>query len=407
MNKLSETRPENEVHWLVLANSCIAQLVSVLGEHIFLVTALPMWAYDKTKSAHGVALALGAVTIAALFSLPAGAWTSRHSTRSVLLGCGLVRLLFAALILIAHHIRYEFGFVLACVFAISLVDSFFMPALKAAVPDWVPPSQLIRANGFLEATDIPAQLFGPLLGVAVYMRWGLTGAVYAQILTYALALIMLAFTRFPKMYVSGGSQGNVVMHRIWFTLQCAWRTFVVRRTLMAWTAGMAAAGVVEALILPFIHTELHQPESAFGLFGALLGSGMTLGALISTIWDYPFSEIALLAVSMGVSTIALLVFAHGKTVPVCGAATLVLGAGLVLVYVASTTIAQVELPEEIRAGMLGLTHSIEAVGLLIGLGFAGGLAARFGIRNTIDGAVGILLIGAILASVAALFPVQH
>lgn len=391
-----------KAHWIVLANACIAQLVSVIGEHIFLSTALPMWAFDRTHNAHGVAMALGAVTVAAVFSLPAGAWTSRHSTKSVLLGCAIARLLLTALIFAAGFTKHDFIFVIACVFAISLVDSFFMPALKAAVPEWVPPSQLIRANGFVEATDIPAQLFGPLLGVAVYIRYGLIGAVLAQVLAYAFALVMLICTRFPKISASEKNADSLVVNRIWLTLKCAWKTFIIRRTLLAWTAGMTAAGVVETLILPFIHNTLHLPESVFGLLGALLGLGMTVGALISTIWDISISDIALLAVSMCISTAALMFFAHAKTLFVCGCAIFVIGIGLVLVHVASTTIAQEELPEELRAGMLGLTHTIEAIGLLIGLSFAGGISAKIGIRNTIYGSSAILFVGAIIAFVTSI-----
>src|SRR5205823_7830481 len=91
--------PASQAHWALLARACIAQLLAVLGEHILLVTALPMWAYDRTHSAEGVSLALIAVTAPALLSLPAGAWTARFTTRRVLLGCGALRLLLTALML--------------------------------------------------------------------------------------------------------------------------------------------------------------------------------------------------------------------------------------------------------------------------------------------------------------------
>src|SRR5437870_13811742 len=134
-------------HRALLARACAAQLLAVLGEHVLLVTAMPMWAYDLTHSAQGVSLALIAVTAPALLSLPAGAWTSRFATRRVLLGCGALRLPLTILMLTirvgllgpAGALRAA----LALAFAISLVDSFFMPALKAALPEWVPRDQLL------------------------------------------------------------------------------------------------------------------------------------------------------------------------------------------------------------------------------------------------------------------------
>src|SRR5438067_13408070 len=95
----STLNPQPSSGWPLLARTCGAQLLAVLGEHILLVTALPMWAYDRTHSAEVVSLALIAVTAPALLSLPAGAWTARFTTRRVLLGCGALRLLLTALML--------------------------------------------------------------------------------------------------------------------------------------------------------------------------------------------------------------------------------------------------------------------------------------------------------------------
>lgn len=384
-------------NWGVMARACAAQLVSVMGEHIFLATALPLWAFDRTGSTRGVGIALVAATAPALLSLHAGAWTSRHSTRSVLLGCGVMRLLLTALLLITRGETSNFYPTLACVFAIVTVDSFFMPALKSALPEWVPGPQLIRANSFMESTDIPAQIFCPPLAVVLYMKWGLAGAVWAQVLAYGIALSMLASTPFPWTSRSADASEQRLSERVRHILRIAWQSVLVRRTLIAWTIAMVTAGVAEVIVLPFIRTELHQPESVFGLFGALIGLGMGIGAAISAIWEDRFSDTGLLAAAMAIATLALAVLANGSNLVVCAGAVVMIGVGLVLVHVAATTIMQSELPEDIRAGMLGLIHSIEAAGLLVGLCFGGEFAMRLGIRATLDGGAALLVVATVLA----------
>jgi MFS family permease len=398
MNEGEKTR----AGWRVLWRAGAAQLASVLGEHVFLWTALPIWVYDGTGSASSVALALGVVTAPALVSLPAGAWTSRYATRPVLLGCGALRLALVVLLLFAREpllpFRLALPAALGIAFLVSLVDSFFMPALLAALPEWLPEEQLLRANSFLEATDVPAQLFGPPLAVLLYERGGLTGAVAAQALAYGTGLALLAATPFPG---ASGRAAEALGARLRRTLRGARESFLVRRTLAAWTLGMTAVGLAEALTLPFVREELRQPESVFGLFGALIGGGMALGALIASLWEPPLSGAGLLAAAGAVSTTALAVFAAGRSVLLCGAALVVGGAGMIWVHVAATTVLQVELPEEARAGTLGLTHTIQAAGLLLGLALAGDLANRWGIRATLQGAVVLLLTATALAAATA------
>jgi predicted MFS family arabinose efflux permease len=320
----------------------------------------------------------------------------------VLLGCGALRLGLTALLLFAREpllpFRAALPAALGIAFLVSLVDSFFMPALKAALPGWVPGEQLLRGNSYLEATDVPAQLFGPPLAVALYARWGLTGAAGAQVLAYGTALALLAAAPFPHAAVS---PAEALGDRLRRTLRGARASFLVRRTMAAWTLGMTAVGIAEALTLPFVREALHEPETVFGVFGALIGVGMALGALLASFWEPPVSDAGLLAIAGAVSTAALAVFAAGQSVPVCGAALVAGGAGMIWVHVAATTVLQVELPEEARAGMLGLTHTIQAAGLLLGMALAGELARGWGLRATLGGAVGLLMLATAVAGVTA------
>src|SRR5205085_1384381 len=139
----------------------------------------------------------------------------------------------------------------------------------------------------------------------------------------------LAAARFPRRPPVAAAAR--LRERLRETLRLAWRSFVVRRTLIAWTGGMAALGIAEALVLPFIREALHQPEALFGTFGALIGIGMALGAGLLAVWESEWSDSELLAAAAAVSTAALALFAWSGRVWLCGAALVAAGAGVIWV----------------------------------------------------------------------------
>lgn len=378
----------------VFAWACGAQALAVLGEHILLMTALPLWAYEHTHSAQGVSLALLAVALPALFSFPAGAWAARRSPRTVLLGAGLLRLLLTLGLLLPTA---PVPLVLTLAVGIGLMDSVFMPALKAAVPDWVAPDRLLAANGWLEATDIPAQLLGPPLAVALYAAVGFTGPVLAQAAAYAAAFLLLLSARLPSRPPHEATKNETQERKasaIREALRIARRTPVLRQTLTALTMGMAAAGIADTLALPFLRQILGQPIRVFGVFGTILGVGMAAGAGLSAIWEPPMSRQRVLsgAALLAASALGLLATAHAPWV--AGAAWLLGGAAFVWVQITATAVLQETPPPEARSSLLGLSHTLEAGGLLLGVALAGQAAGHWGLRPTLGFAAVLLLLSA-------------
>lgn len=390
----TQTRRTDVFGWTsVFGWTCGAQALAVLGEHVLLMTALPLWAFARTHSARGVSLALLAVAVPALFSFPAGVWAARRSPRAILLGAGLLRLLLVLSLLLP---ALPVPLVLALVAGIGLADSFFMPALKAAVPDWVAPGRLLAANGWLEATDIPAQLLGPPLAVALYAAVGFTGPVLAQAAAYAAALLLLLVARLPRSPhpVVADARPPRGLSALREAFGLARRLPAVSQTLMALTIGMVAAGIADTLALPYLRQALGQPVRVYGLFGTLLGVGMAAGAGLSAVWEPPAPRCRVLAWAAALAAFALGLLAISHALWLSGAAWLLGGAAFVWVQITAVAILQEAPPPPARAGVLGLSHTLEAAGLLVGVAFAGQAAGNFGLRPTLGFAAALLLIAA-------------
>ena len=389
--------PDTPSRWDIVAFASVAQTVSVLGEHVFLTTALPLWAYSLTRSASGVSLVLAALDIAALFSVGAGAWVRGRLPRAVLLGCSAARTaltLLAALLLwllplpglAALPPLARVALVALPVFGVSLMDSFFMPTLKAGATQWVNPRHWLRLNAIIEATDIPAYLVGPLLGIWLYERGGAAGAALALALAYAAGWLLLAM-RLPR--TAPPARDN--------TIPLLWTACPppLRRPLVGWVLATAVLGTIQVLVLPFIETELGLPDSAWGVFGALVGVGVTLGAVAGGLLEERVSPALLLVASAGVVGASLLVFASTHSAWGCGAMWLVGGAGFAGLHIGTTTLVQQKSPPAQHTTLLGLTHSVEAAGSLVGLVAAPALSATFGLRPALGGAA-IVMLGATL-----------
>ena len=273
------------------------------------------------------------------------------------------------------------------VFGVSLVDSFFMPTLKAGATQWVNPRHWLRLNAIIEATDIPAYLVGPLLGVALFERGGAAGAALTLALAYAAGWLLLAL-RLPR--TAPPAPDNTAAP---LSLMCP---PALRRPLIGWILATAVLGIIQVLVLPFIETELNLPDSAWGVFGALVGVGITLGAVAGGLLEERVSPALLLVVSGGVVGASLLVFALTHSAWVCGAMWMVGGAGFAGLHIGTTTLVQQKSPPAQHTTLLGLTHSVEAAGSLLGLLAAPSLSATFGLRQTLIGAAVVMLGAALL-----------
>lgn len=381
--------------WRVLAPLCGAQVFSVLGEQALLATALPLWAYDALASARGSSLALAAFAFPALFSFPAAVAVSRYAPLEVLRASGIARLVSVALLciltLMPHAARgVSFGSILFLAALVALADSFFMPALKAGVPAWVSQHQLLRANAWLEATDGPGWIAGPLLATMLYAQMGITGPAFLLFLCYAIGLAtLLTVPRLPRTSIpqpvpwTGGWVSGIRL------LQHTYGRPAFRALFAAWVVGMTAAGLVEASALPFLREILHLPESAWGGFMGLWGVGMVAGAGAWGLTNLRVRSLLIFALCLIVAALSL--FALALTTWVSAAAWFFSGIGFVGVHMAASTLLQSETDAQDTMPLLGLTHSLEAGGLLIGLAIGTALTVARGPQATLTLSIAFLV----------------
>jgi len=145
----------------------IGQLVSIFGDrftYLALLALVVERAADPTNPARELALIpLVSFLPAILFSPFVGALVDGWNTRTTLLVSDALRgVVVLAMIPAAETWGLPAAF--ALVFVLYLVNTFFLPARSAILPDLVPEDSLVEANSLATLAGVVATILGSWLG---------------------------------------------------------------------------------------------------------------------------------------------------------------------------------------------------------------------------------------------------
>lgn len=131
------------------------------------VAMLLVAVFQQEGSAESVGRMLISIALPSLVIGPlAGVFVDRWERRRLMMSANLVRA--GAALWLAWNL--DPLSVLTCGFVLGMAERFYLPALRATVPDCVGPDRLIPANSLISATGRVMQMIGPAIGGAL-MAW--------------------------------------------------------------------------------------------------------------------------------------------------------------------------------------------------------------------------------------------
>ena len=177
----------------------LATLVSLIGDW-FLTVALVDLVLDKTGKATLVGLITLCMCLPVFLLAPwAGATVDRTNRRRLMIAMDLIRAGAALLPLLATTpLRLPFAYVGVCI--ISICSAYFDPAADAALPNFVAPEDLSRANVLLGSAWGTMMAVGAALGGLVMFYAGRRAAFVVDALSFlgSAVLILRIRTRFTE-----------------------------------------------------------------------------------------------------------------------------------------------------------------------------------------------------------------
>lgn len=353
----------------------LGQAVSTVGDTLYNVALL--WYVLLTT---GSAFAAGGLTVLAglgglLGSLIAGAVLDRLPGRRVLLAADGVRLLCTAAICLPWLLGAAPS--LTVLYALTVINALATachnPARAAALPQVVPPNQLVTANALegVSASLTSTAVFA-LTGVIVAVL-GPARALALDAATFLVAFLAVWSVTWPEV----GFAVEPGRRRALAALRAALDTIRADTLLRHWFAVLPfhafAGGCFFAAIAPFLREQLAGGAALYGLQGAVYGVGLLVASAI--VGAVAVRRIGALYVG-GVILAGLgnTGFALAPSVPALLAAAFVAGLGIGALITGERSLLQTVVPAPFRGRVFALVGLCGVAVAPLGVALGGWLA---------------------------------
>ncbi len=264
------------------------------------------------------------------------------------------------------------------------------PAIAAAMPQ-LAGAGCRRATNLLVTVEVASFVVGPAVGGLLLAPSTRALVPAAAVVLAAVAALLATAVEVPRAVRSAGRV------RPPSPLGTAVRTRAVRRSVAAVALLNAVDSAVALALLPLATLGWRDGGAGYGLATGLLGFG-ALGAPL--LWWLGSSAHARARLGLVLLGVALLVVPVGPGVAWALAPLAVVGAASVHVESAVTETIQDAVPDDRRAGILGLTDSV-----MVGAALVGSLAAPW--LSSLLGAHALFVLLAVLCLAAVVVPVRH
>lgn len=268
--------------WALLRNRqflriWIGQFGSNFGDW-FASIALVTYVYQVTQSSTAVAGLLLAYTLpTVIFSPLAGVVSDRWNRRRIMIACDLLRV--AAVTILVWHDS------LPCIYALAFIGgaagAFFLPALRASIPNVVEEDQLAGANGLLSATYNLTLAIGPSLAGVLVAAAGWKLALWLDAASFLWSALLLLGLKLPEVVAAEEKSEEPWLENL---LQGFRYVATEKSALVVITSlfiVIATAGSLDAVEVVFTNKVLKSGPEGYGFLVGAWGAGMLIGSLFT------------------------------------------------------------------------------------------------------------------------------
>ena len=256
----------------------LSQVVSFLGDW-FADVALLGLVLDLTGSPFAASLVMVATMLPIFLVTPlAGPMVDTFDRRKLIILVSAGQTLAALLLLAVDKSTVWLAFAARAV--IAALSAFVAPAVQAAIPNLVDPSDLPRANALLGSVWGAMLAIGAALGGAFTVAFGRSASFVADAATFVAAGLLVALVRRP---MNAARQTEVRRIRpIADTVEAFHYTRSNRPLLLLLCskAGLGLAGGVVPLLAVYGKDVFHKGDAGIGLLLAARGAGALIGPVI-------------------------------------------------------------------------------------------------------------------------------
>lgn len=276
----------------------IGQAVSELGDVIYFIT-LSLWIATvivrnqpwapAAVSGVMIAIALPALTLGPV----AGVFVDRWDKRRTMIRMDVLRALLIALLIPLTGLvplpwvseplpaLWRIGAIYGVVLAASVCGQFFTPARFTILSEILPEEQRERASAMEQTSSSITRIIGPFLAAPLLFVVGVQWALIVNALSFVVSFLAILALRVPA---SLTDENAAVRNTDFFgEFREGIRFYAKSRFLLTLFVSVLivtlGSGALDALLVFFFQTNLHAPDSLFGVLPMAVGAGSVLGAI--------------------------------------------------------------------------------------------------------------------------------
>ena len=290
---------------------------------------------------------------------------------------------------------------------LSTVNTFFLPARSAILPEIVSRESLLPANAALTTGAIAATIGGSVLGGILVSAGGWRAGLAIDSISYFVSTLSLTLLN-PRHFVERAPRmkretvrGEIARESRQFPRELAeaWEAVRTQRplllTLVALFLVVASGGIIVTTGVVLIERISGDVASGLGFLTGALSIGMIVGSPLSHVAGRRLGESRILFVALSLTGAAVMAFSGAETFVAMLAVFLVGGIFLAPVVIATETMQQKYCPAALRGRIFALRDFANRLGFLL-LAIPGGLlASELPLRHVLLGAGGSLVVAGV------------
>jgi len=361
----------------------MGQLFSLLGSLIVFFVIF-IWIVDVTRNQSLLAIANFIYLIPMLIITPfAGVISDRYNRKNLILVVDSLQAYFTLILTIFFIYNVaEVWIVFIFIGIRSIFQSFHQPVVAAIMPSMVPKDKLSRINGINYFFTGIIQLIGPAIGATLLFFFPIQIVIWADIITFFIALIPLLLVKIPKV----NSEIKTSEKNSFF--KDMKEGFKAIKTIPGLITLMLVAMLLNMLIQPFtvlmpyfIKITHEGNNFLLALMEMVLQAGMIIGAIIPAIKKKWNNSIRTTFIGIIVINIGYLMYAISPIgfYPLLGSGAFILGLFLPVVNTLVITAVQRTIPQNKMGRVFSILNTLSMVASPIGAIVSGPLGEIFGI----------------------------
>jgi MFS family permease len=308
---------------------------------------ISVWIYASTQSVSAFSALLVANIVPGMLARPiAGSIVDRSSRKTVMISASILTLL-GTLVVFGGALIGELSMpiVIAGASVASIGEAFQWPALAATLPLLASDEELPRYNGLLESGRAIGRFAGPAIGGVSIALVGITGLLAIEVVTFALATVVVAGMHIPNPEGAEDDEGT-----LWSDTLVGFRWILQHRPMLKFLLVATFANfflaIGEVVMQPYGLSFLD--ERSFGIVNGLFGAGMIVGGVLAGVLAERMTNIQQFLGSAIVVGLSYIAFGFARDAFTFGAVAFMIAAMMTIANAAIMTVWQVKVPDELQ-----------------------------------------------------------